>query len=88
MKRVSPRLLLPVVVSSRQVRVVDLLLLRCADKGARLARLFGEAVVDVGDNGEVGALWVAKAHVDPVVSIKIETEKNKTNQGKRKKTFI
>lgn len=48
--------------------MVDLLLLRCADKGAGLAGLLGEAVVDVRDDGEVCALWIAEAHVDPVVS--------------------
>lgn len=82
LKCLSPRVFLPVVVSSRQVRVVDLLLLRCADEGARLAGLFGEAVVDVGDDGEVCALWIAKAHVDPVIS-----GERKINQGKKKKSL-
>lgn len=77
--RLSPRVFLPVVVSSCQVCVVDLLLLRCADKGASLAGLLGEAVVDVRDNGEVGALWIAKAHVDPVIPWE---KKDKSGQEK------
>lgn len=71
----SPRVFLPVVVASRQVRVVDLLLLRRADEGASLAGLLGEAVVDVRDNCEVCALWIAEAHVDPVVSYKKKIKK-------------
>lgn len=69
-QRASPAVFLPVVVSSCQVCVADLLLLRCADKGAGLAGLLGEAVVHVGDNSEGCALWIAEAHADPVVSLK------------------
>lgn len=48
--------------------MVDLLSLHGPHKDASLAGLLGEAVVDVRDDGEVGALWVAEAHVDPVIS--------------------
>lgn len=78
LKCVSPGVFLPVVVSPCQVCVVDLLFLWCADKGAGLAGLLGEAVVDVRDNSEVGALWIAKAYIDPVISWgKEEKEENK-----------
>lgn len=69
-KCVSPGVFLPVVVSSSQVCVVDLLFLWRADKGASLAGLLGEPVVDIRDNSEVGALWIAEAYIDPVISLK------------------
>ena len=65
---VSPCVFLPVVVPSDQVGMVDLLSLRRPHKDAGLAGLFGQAVVDIGDDGEVGALWVAEANIDPVIS--------------------
>lgn len=48
--------------------MVDLLPLRRPHEDAGLAGLFGQAVVDVGDDGEGGALWVADANIDPVIS--------------------
>lgn len=48
--------------------MVDLLPLCRPHEDASLAGLFGQAVVDIRDNGEVGALWVAEANVDPVIS--------------------
>lgn len=62
-----PSVLLPVVVSSGEVRVVDLLSLHGPHKHARLACLFGQAVVDVGDDGEGGSWGVAEAYIDPVI---------------------
>lgn len=61
--------------------MVDLLFLCGAHKGAGLAGLLSEAVVDVRDNSEVGALRIAKAYIDPVVS------KNKKKNSARKVTF-
>lgn len=54
--------------------MVDLLPLRCPHEDAGLAGLFGQAVVDVGDDGEGGAFWVAEAHVDPVIPETQQTE--------------
>ncbi len=48
--------------------MVDFLLLRGPHEDAGLARLFGQAVVDVRDDGKGGALWVTEAHIDPVIS--------------------
>lgn len=48
--------------------MVDLLSLRGPHDDTGLAGLFGQAVVDVGDDGEIGACWVAEAHVDPIIS--------------------
>lgn len=48
---VWPSVLLPVVVSSGLMGVVDLLPLRRPHENAGLAGLFGQAVVDVRDNG-------------------------------------
>lgn len=48
--------------------MVDLLFLHGPHKDAGLAGLLGEAVVDIRDYGEVGALWVTEAHIDPVIS--------------------
>ena len=47
--------------------MVNLVPLHGPQEHARLACLLGQAVVDVGDDGERGALWVAEAHVDPVI---------------------
>lgn len=48
--------------------MVDLVPLHCPHKDAGLAGLLGQAVVDVGDDGEGGVFWVANAYVNPVVS--------------------
>jgi len=50
------------------VRAVNLLPLACPHEDAGFTSLFGEAVVDVRDDGEGGAMWVAEAHIDPVIS--------------------
>lgn len=68
-----PSVLLPVVISSRLVRVAHLFSLSGPHKHPSLPRLFGEAVMDIGDNGEFCAFWVADAHVHPVISIKEAT---------------
>lgn len=48
--------------------MVDLLFQCGPHKDTGLASLFGQAVVDVGDNGKIGAMWVAEAHIDPIIS--------------------
>jgi len=63
----SPSLLLQVVVSPGQVGVLHLLPLHGPQEHARLARLLGQPVVDVGDDRERGAGRVAEAHADPVI---------------------
>lgn len=65
---VWPSVFLQVVVSSGLVGMVDLLPLCRPHEDTSLTGLFGQAVVDVRDDGEGGALWVAQAHVDPVIS--------------------
>ena len=54
--------------------MVDLLQLRCPHEDAGLAGLLGQAVVDIRDDGEGGSLWVADAHVDPVISETPQTQ--------------
>ena len=63
----SPGVRLQVVVASGQVGVVDLVPLHGPQEHAGLACLLGQAVVDVCEDGERGALWVAEAYVDPVI---------------------
>lgn len=63
-----PSVLLPEVISSRLVRVAHLFSLSGPHQHPGLPRLFGEAVVDVGDYGELCAFRVADAHVYPVIS--------------------
>lgn len=58
--------------------MVDLLFLCGAHKGAGLAGLLSEAVVDVRDNSEVGALRIAEAYIDPVIS-----ERKKKNSARK-----
>lgn len=48
--------------------MVDLLPLCRPHEDPGLAGLFGQAVVDVRNDGEGGALWVADANIDPVIS--------------------
>lgn len=62
-----PSVWLQVVVTPGQVGVVDLLPLRGPQEHPGLACLLGQAVVDVGDDRESGALRVAEAHIDPVI---------------------
>lgn len=57
--------------------VVDLLPLTGPHEDPGLTGLFGQAVMDVSDDGEVGALWVAEAHADPVISETKQTNKRK-----------
>lgn len=63
-----PSVLLPVVISSRLVRVAHLFSLSGPHEHPGLPRLFGEAVVDVRDYGEFSAFRVADAYVYPVIS--------------------
>lgn len=48
--------------------MVDLVPLCGPHEHSSLAGLFGQAVVDVREDGEGGALWVAETHIDPVIS--------------------
>lgn len=64
---VGPSVFFPVVISSGQVRVVDLLLLSRPHEDASLAGLFGQPIVDVRQDCEGGTLWIAEAHIDPVI---------------------
>lgn len=59
--------------------MVDLVHLRGPHEDAGLAGLLGQAVVDVGDDGESGALWVTEANVDPVIPETSQTEQNSTD---------
>lgn len=52
------------------MRVAHLLPLIGPHEHAGLTGLFGEAVVDVWDDGERCASRVADAHIHPVVSVK------------------
>ncbi len=70
---ILPSVLLPVVISSRLVKVAHLFSLSGPHEHPSLPRVFGEAVVDVGDYGELCAFRVADAHVYPVISGKEAT---------------
>lgn len=48
--------------------MVDLVPLHRPQEDAGLAGLLSQAVVDVGDDGEGGVMWVAEAYIDPVIS--------------------
>lgn len=65
-----PSVLLPVVISSCLVRVAHLFSHSGPHEHPSLPRLFGEAVVDVGDYGEYCAFWIADTHIYPVISVK------------------
>lgn len=67
--------------------VFYLLPLRCPHEDADLAGLFGQTVVDVGDDGEGGALWVAEANIDPVISETQQTQQCSTDSAHRKSYY-
>lgn len=64
--------------------MVDLLPLSRPHEDPSLAGLFGQAIVDVRDDGEGSTLWVAEAHVDPVIS---ETQQGKLHWYSTDVTF-
>lgn len=72
-RQLLPSVLLPVVISSRLVRVAHLFSLSGPHEHPSLPRLFGEAVVDVGDYDECCAFWIADAHIYPVISVEEAT---------------
>lgn len=61
--------------------MVDLLPLCRPHEDPGLAGLFGQAVVDVRNDGEGGALWVADANIDPVISRTQQTAQCRYSPG-------
>lgn len=59
------------------MRVAHLFSLSGPHEHPSLPRLFGEAVVDVGDYGERCAFWIADANIYPVISVKEATVMSK-----------